>query len=219
MRPLEMFFILIVAGFLVAQNVRGIQRRYLFALAVVGLSTVLLSGLLGQVRWHMAPAYLLFGILSLLLLRRSRIRTSLFVRLASLSELCCSRSASLRPSGCRFSRYQAPSGPHVVGSTSLSLIDETRDNSFFGAPNEKRELYVQIWYPGAIATDQPTPRVRTMWEDLYRGDGIVSRCSRATCAARRHIRTRISRCHRHKRLTPSSSSVTRWGLSQSRTRC
>ena len=71
MRPLEMLFILIVAGFLVAQNFRGIQRTYLFALAVAGLSTVLLSGLFGQVRWQMAPAYLLFGILSVLLLRRS----------------------------------------------------------------------------------------------------------------------------------------------------
>ena len=64
----------------------------------------------------------------------------------------------------------APDGPHVVGSTSLSLIDETRDNSFFDAPDEKRELYVQIWYPGAIAADQPAPRVRTLWQELYRGD-------------------------------------------------
>ena len=169
MRPLEMFFILIVAGLLVAQNVRGIQRRYLVALAVAGLSTALLSGLLGQVRWQMAPAYLLFGTLSLLLLRRSFSHVA--VRSLGVSFgivlLAISIAASL---GLPILTLPAPSGPHVVGSTSLSLIDETRDNSFFDAPNEKRELYVQIWYPGAIATDQPTPRVRTMWEELYRGD-------------------------------------------------
>ena len=168
MRPLEMLFILIVAGFLVAQNVRGIQRRYLFALAVVGLSTVLLSGLLGQVRWQMAPAYLLFGILSLLLLRPAH--SHIAVRSLGLTFgivlLAISVTASL---GLPILRLPAPSGPHVVGSTSLSLIDETRDNSFFGVPNEKRELYVQIWYPGAVAAGQPTPRVRTLWEELYRG--------------------------------------------------
>ena len=143
--------------------------RYLFALAVVGLSTVLLSGLLGQVRWQMAPAYLLFGILSLLLLRPAH--SHIAVRSLGVSFgivlLAISVTASL---GLPILTLPAPSGPHVVGSTSLSLIDETRDNSFFDAPNEKRELYVQIWYPGAIATDQPTPRVRTMWEELYRGD-------------------------------------------------
>ena len=144
MRPLEMFFILIVAGLLVAQNVRGIQRKYLFALAVAGLSTVLLSGLLGQARWQMAPAYLLFVTLSVLLLRRAYSHVavrSLGVALGILL-LAISSAASL---GLPILTLPAPDGPHVVGSTSLSLIDETRDNSFFDAPNEKRELYVQIW--------------------------------------------------------------------------
>lgn len=50
MRPLEVVFILIAAGFLVAQNVRGLQRKYLFVLALAGFSSVLLSVLLGQVR-------------------------------------------------------------------------------------------------------------------------------------------------------------------------
>ena len=143
--------------------------RYLFGLAVAGLSTVLLSGLLGQVRWQMAPAYLLFGILSLLLLRRAH--SHIAVRSLGVSFgivlLAISVTASL---GLPILTLPAPDGPHVVGSTSLSLIDETRDNSFFDAPDEKRELYVQIWYPGAIAADQPTPRVRTLWEELYRGD-------------------------------------------------
>ena len=169
MRPLETVFILIVAGFLIAQNVRGIQRKYLFALLVAGLSTVVLGGLLGQARWQMAPAYLLFGILSALLLRRSYSHVavrSLGVSFGILL-LAISATASL---GLPILTLPAPDGPYVVGSTSLSLIDETRDNSFFDAPDEARELYVQIWYPGAIAAGQPTPRVRTLWEELYRGD-------------------------------------------------
>ena len=169
MRPLEMFFILIVAGFLIAQNVRGLQRRYLFALAVAGFSTVLLSGLLGQARWQMAPAYLLFVILCLLLARRSFSHVavrSIGVSLGILL-LAISATASL---GLPIRTLPGPDGTHVVGSTSLSLIDESRDNSFFDAPDEARELYVQIWYPGAIAAGQPRPRVRTLWEELYRGD-------------------------------------------------
>jgi predicted dienelactone hydrolase len=169
MRPLEVLFVLIVAGLLVAQNVRGLQRRYLFALAVAGLSTILLSGLLGQVRWQMTPAYLLFVILSLLLLRRSfsyvGVR-SLGVALGIVL-LAISAVASL---GLPILTLPAPDGPHVVGVTSLALIDDTRDNSFFNAPDEKRELYIQIWYPGAIAAGQPAPRARTLWEELHRGD-------------------------------------------------
>lgn len=169
MRPLEVFFVLLVAGLLIAQNVRGLQRRYLFALAVAGLSTILLSGLLGQVRWQMTPAYLLFVILSLLLLRRSFSHVgvrSLGIALGIVL-LAISAVASL---GLPILTLPAPDGPHVVGVTSLALIDDARDNSFFNAPDEKRELYIQIWYPGAIAAGQPAPRARTLWEELHRGE-------------------------------------------------
>lgn len=70
MRLLELVFILIVLGFLIAQNARIVERKYLIALLAAGLSAIVLGGLLGQLRWQMAPAYLLFGILSLLLLYR-----------------------------------------------------------------------------------------------------------------------------------------------------
>jgi predicted dienelactone hydrolase len=168
MRPLEIIFVVIVAGFLAAQNVRGVQRKHLFALAVAGASTTLLEGVSGQARWQMVPAYVLLVVLSLLLLRRS----SSHVAVRSLG--VCSGAVLLATSavaslGMPILALPAPDGPHVVGSTSLSLIDETRDNSFFSVPDEPREVYVQIWYPGAIAADRPTPRVRTLWEELYRG--------------------------------------------------
>jgi predicted dienelactone hydrolase len=169
MRSLELVFVFVVAAFLIAQNVRGLQRKYLVALAVAGFTTALLSGLLGQLRWQMAPAYLLFIVLSLLLFRHSFSHVavrSLGVSLGIVL-LAIGTVASL---GVPILALPAPDGPHLVGSTSLSLIDEARDNSFFDMPDEKRELYVQIWYPGALAADQPTPRVRTLWEELHRGD-------------------------------------------------
>ena len=168
MRSLELLFVLIVAGFLIAQNVRGLPRKYLVALAVAGLVAVLLSGLLGQLRWQMAPAYLLFVILSLLLLRRSSSHIavrSLGVALG-IALLAVGAVASI---GLPILTLPAPDGPFVVGSTSLSLVDATRDNAFFDAPDEPRELYIQVWYPGAISEGEPTPRVRTLWEELHRG--------------------------------------------------
>ena len=118
-------------------------------------------------RWR--PPISLFGILSLLLLRRAH--SHIAVRSLGVSFgivlLAIGVTASL---GLPILTLPAPDGPHVVGSTSLSLTDETRDNSFFDAPDEKRELYIQIWYPGAIAADQPPPPVKTLWQELYRGD-------------------------------------------------
>jgi predicted dienelactone hydrolase len=169
MRALEIVFVLIAAGLLVAQNARGVERRYLIALAVAGLMVVLLGGWLGQLRWQMVPAYLLFGISSLLVLRRSysHVAVRSLGVLVGISLLAIGAVASL---GMPILTLPAPDGPHIVGSTSLSLIDETRDNSFFDAPDEPRELYVQIWYPGATTAGQPTPRARTLWEELHRGD-------------------------------------------------
>ena len=169
MRSLELLFVSIVAGFLIAQSVRGAPRKYLVALAATGLATVLLSGFLGQLRWQMAPAYLVFIVLSLLLLRRSssHIAVRSFGVALGVALLAIGAVASI---GLPVLTLPAPGGPFVVGSASLSLVDETRDNAFFDAPDEPRELYVQVWYPGAITDAEPTPRVRALWEELHRGD-------------------------------------------------
>jgi predicted dienelactone hydrolase len=169
MRVLEIVFVLIVLGFLLAQNVRVAQRRHVLALAVAGLAVLMLSVLLGQARWQMTPAYLLFGCLCLLLPRRGLSHVAVRAVGVSLGVifLLTSVIASL---GMPILTLPAPSGPHVVGTTSFSLLDETRDYTFFGRPDEARELYVQIWYPGAIVGGQSAPRVRTLWQELYRGD-------------------------------------------------
>jgi hypothetical protein len=63
----------------------------------------------------------------------------------------------------------APDGPHVVGGKSFSLPDASRNDEYFGAPNERREVHLQLWYPGTIDDAEPRPPVRTLWEELYRG--------------------------------------------------
>jgi predicted dienelactone hydrolase len=62
-----------------------------------------------------------------------------------------------------------PDGPHAVGGQSFSLRDESRSEAYFGAPNERREVHVRLWYPATLDRTQPRPAVRTLWEELYRG--------------------------------------------------
>ena len=116
MRPLEIVFVLIVAGFVVAQTVRGVERRYLFALAAAGLSTVLLSGLLGQARWQMAPVYLLFVVSSLMLFRHSFSHIAVRSIGALLGMLLLAIGATASLGMPILTRYR-----HRLGRTSLVL--------------------------------------------------------------------------------------------------
>ncbi len=168
MYPLEILLVIVLLVLLVAQNVRGISRNVSLACFAIGLFIILLSTLLGQARWQMAPAYLLFVILSLLLLKRSHSHVV-------LRSIGIAFGALLLGIGVMLSlalpivTLPAPDGPHVVGSRSFSLTDESRNEAYFGAPDERRELYLQVWYPGTIDQAQPPPSVRTLWEELYRG--------------------------------------------------
>ncbi|MBU5443627.1 hypothetical protein [Paenibacillus sp. MSJ-34] len=40
-----------------------------------------------------------------------------------------------------------PTGSYAVGTISLHLTDESRDETFSADPNDKRELMVNVWYP------------------------------------------------------------------------
>jgi len=48
-----------------------------------------------------------------------------------------------------------PTGPHEVGTVSLPLIAAEREETLTPAPNDKRELLVQIWYPAAAPAANP----------------------------------------------------------------
>lgn len=40
-----------------------------------------------------------------------------------------------------------PTGSFAVGTTELCLVDNSRQEIFTADPNDKRELYLQVWYP------------------------------------------------------------------------
>ena len=71
MYSLEILLVVVLLVLLAAHNVQRISRRVSVACFAIGLAIIVLSILLGQARWQMAPPYLLFLVLSLLLLKRS----------------------------------------------------------------------------------------------------------------------------------------------------
>ncbi len=165
---LEILLVIVLLGLLVAQNVRRINRKISLTCFAIGLAIILLSILLGQARWQMAPAYLLFLILSMLLLKRSHSHIVLRSIGVTFGALMIGVGVILSLA-LPIVRLPAPDGPHVVGSRSFSLIDESRNDAYFNAPDESREVYLQVWYPGTIDEAQPQPSVRTLWQELYRG--------------------------------------------------
>ena len=154
MYPLEIGFSLVALGFLVAQNVRGLGQKYPYVLLAAGLATIVAIVFLGQMRRQMAPAYLLFAILSLLFLKRSFAHGAIRAVGVACGVLLLAVSVVLA-AGLPVAKLQPPAGPHLVGSTSLSLLDESRDNAFFGAAEEKRELYAAATAAGSVSAAEP----------------------------------------------------------------
>ena len=49
-----------------------------------------------------------------------------------------------------------PSGPYEIGTATVMLVDETREEIYSKAPGEPRKLMVQIWYPADAGTTTET---------------------------------------------------------------
>lgn len=165
---LELILFIILLVLLVTQNKKGIPVKVPLTLFLIGIFTILLSIVLNQARWQIGPAYLLFVILGLLLLKKSY--SHVIIRsigiFFGLMLLGISVVLSL---ALPIITLPAPDGPYIVGSRSFSVIDESRDDSYFGMPDKHRELYIQVWYPGVIDPNQTQPSIRTLWEEMYRG--------------------------------------------------
>ena len=164
----EMVFTIVLLALLIMQNVRGMRRQVPLGHFSAGVVTIVFGIALDHARWQMAPAYLLFVVLSLLLLKRSFSHVAVRSIGVTIGALLLTIAVTLSLA-LPVVTLAAPNGSHVVGSRSFSLTDEARDDAYFGAPGERRELYLQVWYPGTIDAAQPSPPVRTLWQELYRG--------------------------------------------------
>ncbi len=127
---------------------------------IVPASVALMHVVVEGARWQLVPLYaglLLFCVLAVLW-RAGGPKDIALRLLGGVSAMCLAFGMAL---GVLFPVPVMPAltGPYAVGTTSLRLIDSTRAEVFTDAPDDKRTLMVQIWYP----TDAPANAVRAPW--------------------------------------------------------
>ena len=102
-------------------------------------------------RWQMLPAYalvILLALLSLWWLRHNQDdKPNKWVRRASIVGLLALGLSVMWATLLPVSSLPAPTGPHLVGTTSYQFTDETREEVYSAEANDKREIAVQVWYP------------------------------------------------------------------------
>ena len=171
MYAVEAAFLLITAAWLVVTNTRRTTRSTSFKLFLAGLGVAVLAFALGQARIHMVPAAVVFIVLSLFLFRRGYSHVAVRAVGVVLGSFVVAVSVLLA-FALPVVTLPAPDGPHTVDVTSFTLVDRSRDDALFGVPGRPRELYVQVWYPGAMPQNGPVPRPRGLWQELYRPPGL-----------------------------------------------
>jgi predicted dienelactone hydrolase len=114
-------------------------------------------------RWQMWPAYIvaiwLFLACSWHRIPSPGIWTSMF---GFSFVLCAAAAATVLP----VFDFPAPTGPFPVGTMTLHLVDESREETQSSRPGEHRELMIQLWYPAQYPG--PTRSFRDSSETSFR---------------------------------------------------
>ncbi|MDK8181317.1 acetylhydrolase [Paenibacillus sp. UMB4589-SE434] len=135
---------------------------------------VLIHGFSEGMRWHMIPIYVMTIVPIVIAALRykfkpkevrqgtSRIRT---IMITVLAFIYCSIAVAL-PLLLPVFTFEKPKGPYSIGTVSYDWKDNRREEIYTSAPNDKRELMVQIWYPASSASKgERTPYVA--YPDLF----------------------------------------------------
>ncbi|HEX5047500.1 MAG TPA: hypothetical protein VFX89_10295 [Gammaproteobacteria bacterium] len=168
MQLFEVLFLAVLAAGIVRLLLGPARLPLAYSIiAVAGLDTVALSAAAEGLRWQMLPAYLGFGVLTLLAtLKKSETGRVWRVLGAVPLVLLMSASAVLTHELPIFSLPES-SGPYGVGTFEYSITDDSRKERF--APARNRELYVEVWYPAQTGASRGFP-ARTLFQELYEGD-------------------------------------------------
>jgi len=157
MRPLEVVLLsLLVLEFLRLTWGRPFRFRALPVLPALAVVTSVLQIVLEGYRWQMVPAYalaILFFLVGSLRLAGAPPhgwRRWLPVGLALLAIVLAVGLPALLP----VPQIEQPSGPHAVGTVTLYLVDDSRQDPYAPEPGQPRELMMQLWYPAAPGTGQ-----------------------------------------------------------------
>ena len=142
------------------------HRKNIFKIAVLLL---VIHIVIEEVRWQMYPAYFLFSILALLMLKRNT--GYLVFRISGfLLGLVLLLMAGLYSWGMPVFTFPEPAGMYTVGTTSFSITDHSRPEIHSASLTDKRELFLEIWYPADSSGLLDEDSKKTLWSELYEGD-------------------------------------------------
>lgn len=153
MRPLEILLILTICAalaepWLAWPSLRRAMRALPLVLLLVTAGQVLIEG----ARWQMAPAYAL-AMAAILAPRLpgARSRRGLYLGLGGVALIIATALPLIFP----VFQLPKPDGPYAIGTVTYDWVDTNRPEAFTAAPDDHRELMVQVWYP---ARPDPTAR-------------------------------------------------------------
>ncbi|HEX3942383.1 MAG TPA: hypothetical protein VHX11_12930 [Acidobacteriaceae bacterium] len=155
MRPFEVIFtgLLLVAAVLLLAG--GARLRWPLYADFAALVLALVAHAIWEgAHWQMAPAYLAAAVLAGFLLFRmpaEGCRVSAWAILAGVLMACC--FSAVLP----MFRLPEPTGSSAIGTRILSLVDTSRVEDPNLAPDRKRELLIQIWYPAQSSSNPRAP--------------------------------------------------------------
>jgi predicted dienelactone hydrolase len=157
MKLLEWSLLLLAVYMLIALNSGRLIRLRKLSVTLSAAACLALAShfIYDGYRWPMLPIYIMIGLLTYLLLRKhpsespQRKRSWIIAVQSSLTVLFLI-VATVLPHLFPTKLFDKPTGPFQVGTTSRYLIDPNRSEMLSPDPNDKRELYLQIWYPASV---------------------------------------------------------------------
>ncbi len=159
MRLLEVALVLLIVVSACSLFFRRVPRGLLAALVVLDIAFLSAHALLEGPHWQMIPAYLAVVILTAV----AAVPSVLLRRVAAGGMLLLVVASCVASAVMPMFRLPKPTGPYLVGTRILHLVDNQRLESVSGGPQKARELMIQVWYPAAPSR-QPYASYRTRAE-------------------------------------------------------
>ena len=160
MRPLEIIIPVILFIYLVYPLVSGKNRgQAVKVLPILAAVLTLVHLLLEKYRWQMVPIYVLTGVTLLAALLSSRktdegtYNRRRWASLGIVALVLLLGGATALPALLPVPEIPAPSGEYPVGTTTLVLTDDAREELYSGKLGEPRRFMAQVWYPAQPDAD------------------------------------------------------------------
>ena len=177
MRPIEVLILLAILFSLLANLIpKSRQPRWLSLLPALAALLVVFHLVIEMYRWQMVPAYVLaaFLVLGMVLRERKAVRPRysthsltrrildiLGVIVGFIVGLAALAIAALLSYALPVFTLPEPTGPNAVGTQYYLWTDTSRSDEYTSAPDDFREVSVQIWYPAEPSRhEKPIPYMR-----------------------------------------------------------